>query len=363
MNTSCLIFRYLTFLFLLTILVFTGCSHTSEMFKADKIDRQAVDYEVIYYIHADSDYLYHDSAGNPVRDNQHIQDEAIELAEKASSGEYFIFIQNPERKILGLFPRKSSRLYHYKNGELESLIKFRHSDKREDFLTTETDLYHLYRSNTPEGVNQKYILYYGHEIPNGYGEKYHSTLPKIEVNTGSFVAGVQRFLITDDQQFDLMVLSTCNNGSPVMVSKVLPFTRVLLASPQNLHLSHIESESLGLLESNPGITPYEIAHNMANQAFTRLQSEVQTAITLTLYNFKILREYMDELQTFATSYYTLNKLNQYSDNIDCNINPGFDEQLFSKGLYSRYRPARFGRSSNYITHSGWGCKPPNDEKK
>jgi len=53
---------------------------------------------------------------------------------------------------------------------------------------------------------------------------------------------------------------------------------LLLASPMNLHLSHIDSEGLSLLESRPGISPVQLADSMAAQTCRRLEQEVQTPL-------------------------------------------------------------------------------------
>jgi len=338
--------------------VLSGCSHTSELIREDAVDETVnVDYSVVYYIHADSDYLFHDAAGEPVQGNKNVLDDAFDVAENAESGEVFIFYQRPERRFLGLFPRRGSRLYHYVNGELTSRVDFRHSDKSEEFLATEARLYNQYRTHSGEENRRNYFLYFGHEIPDDEGKKYHRTLPDIAVNTGSFSAGIQKFLGSDEQRFNLVVLSTCNNGTPVMAGYLLPFTDVLLASPQNLHLSHIDSESLGLLESEPGISSIQLAHSMAEQTFGRLKSEIHTAITLAVYDFEIVQEHKNELHTFAEAYDSLGSLRHFSDNVDCWNVPFFNEELFERGVDTWYKPARFGRQSGTTTHSGWGCKP------
>jgi hypothetical protein len=338
--------------------ILPGCSHTSELFREDGTDHTAdVDYSVIYYIHADSDYLFHDIAGNPVQGNIKVLDDALTVAEEAEFGEVFIFYQRPERKILGLFPRRSSRLYHYKKGKLASRVNYRHSEKSEDFFTTEARLHTHYQTHSGIEYRQNYFLYFGHEIPDDEGKKYHRTNPDITVNTVSFSGGLQKFLSSDEQRFNLVVLSTCNNGTPVMADHLLPFTDVLLASPQNLHLSHIDSKSLDLLESEPGIPSIQLANTMADQTYGRLASETETAITLTVYDFEIIQEYKNELHVFFTSYNSSGSRQHFSDNIDCREVSVFNEELFGRGLNTWYKPARFGRQSGINTHSGWGCKP------
>jgi hypothetical protein len=362
MLISSSISKILIWLFLIIVFIISGCSHTSELYREESPDlKEPVDYSIIYYIHADSDYLYHDATGTPVRGNSKVLDTAISVAEEAKSGEVFIFYQPAENRFLGLFPRKSSRFYHYINGELTSHIKYRHSDKSENFLTTEALLYNQYRTSSDEKNRRNYFLYYGHEIPDNDGIKYHQTLPEIEVNTGAFSKGIQKFLAIDELRFDLVVLSTCNNGTPVMVQNLMPFSDILLASPKNLHLSHINSESMYLLEDDPEISSLELADSIADQTYHRLESEILTSITITLYNFKMMREQINEIHAFSTSYNRLEDKQYFSDNIDCNQFEFFDNGVFKKGLKTWYKPARFGKRPNTSSHSGWGCKPIIDQ--
>ncbi|MGM0547524.1 MAG: hypothetical protein ACQEST_12475 [Bacteroidota bacterium] len=336
---------------------FTACSSTSEMVKNDVADHSA-EYTVVYYIHADAGYLYHDPDGQPVRANSQVFETALEVAKKAYSGEVFIFYQRPEKKFLGLFPRKRNQFYHYTNGQKTTQVKYRHSDKKEPFLTTEAQLYKKYRNQTAVKDHQHYFLYFGHEIPNDEGKNYHHTLPNIKVNTASFADGIQQFSVTNNQIFDLVMLSTCNNGTPAMASHLLPFTDHLLASPQNLHLSHIDTEQLALLEQNPGISSRQIAHSLADDTFQRLEEQIQTPITLAAYDFESMRGYIKELKNRIISYKDTTPINPYHQNIDCGQFSFFDAEKYTQGIETWYRPAKFGRraaASNI--HSGWGCRP------
>lgn len=338
--------------------VLSGCSHTSELSMDDTMDQnESVAYSVVYYIHADADYLYHDSDGEPVRDNQQVLDAALKVAEEAESGEVFIFYKQPEKKFLGLFPRKSSRFYHYKNGTKASHLKYRHSESNEELFATEAQLYEQYRVYSGEENHRNFFLYFGHEIPDDEGNKYHRSLPDIAVNTETFSSGIQKFASIADQPYDLVVLSTCNNGTPEMATHLMPYSDILLASPQNLHLSHIDSQELALLERNPEISSFELADSMANQTYQRLKKEIQTAITLSIYDLDVVKEYQNELQTFAAQYDTLDQKQSFSDNVDCNHASFFDEDTFGEGVKTWYKSAKFGTKSSSTSHSGWGCAP------
>jgi hypothetical protein len=338
-------------------LIFAGCSHTAELTgKYMPEDVGNVSYSVIYYIHADSDYLYHDSAGKPVRENSEVLATAINVGEESLSGEVFIYHQMPERKRLGLFPRRSSRFFHYRNGQLINHVKYRHPDKKESFLATEADFMKRYRVQNLDDNHQNYFLYFGHEIPSENGGGYHRTLPGIEVNTISFAKGIQNLLLSDADRFSLVVLSTCNNGTPAMANHLMPFTDALLASPQNLHLSHIDSGSMDLLEKEPGISPLQLGRIMAEKTYHRLEEAVHTTITLALYDFKDLQAYIHTLASLTEVNNTTDRPVQFQDNTDCAEMYHFESGAYQQGVETWYRPARFGRQPARGTHSGWGCK-------
>ena len=340
------------------IIILSGCSQSTELIRQDPPStNNDVNYSIIYYIHADSDYLYHKSNGVAVKNNSKVLDTAFKVAETANAGEVFIFYQRSERKFLGIFPRKSSRLYHYQNGRQINRIKYRHSDKNEPFLTTESDLLNQLRHPALSKANQNYFLFFGHEIPLETDQVYHQSLPGIDVNVESFAQGIQRFLLNENDRFSLVVLSTCNNGTPQMAELLMPFTDSMLASPQNLHLSHIDTDKLALLENAPDISTVELSHLIAEQTFQRLAATVRTTITLTYYNFEDVQSYIDSLTSLILTKNSSMPTVQFQDNVDCS--PLFfpNSALFGEGTATWHKPAQFGRQTGESTHSGWGCKP------
>jgi hypothetical protein len=138
--------------------------------------------------------------------------------------------------------------------------------------------------------HQNYFLYFGHEIPSENGTGYHLSIPGIDVNTVSFANGIQNFLFADEDRFDLVVLSTCNNGTPAMAELLVPFTKAMLGS-------------------------FTAATNVSDRSL------------------------------------------QFKDNVDCVELLLLDPESYSKGVVTWYKPSRFGRPSDQLIHSGWGCKP------
>lgn len=339
-----------------SLLLIIGCSHTSRIYSdrsAETISQPR--YSAIYYIHADNDYLYHQSDGSPVRANEHILESAIDVAEQAISGEVFIFHQKSQRKWLRIFPRNNNEFYYYKNGKLQQFTKYRYTSTDVAFMARESSLIQEVRFTRIDEAIQSYFFYFGHEIPHELNSNYHRSTGSLPVSTESFAKGVRNFT-SNGQPFDLIVLSTCNNATATMANQLIQSTKFMLASPQNLHLSHIDTNAMRLLESTPTTTPHTLALEIASRTFDRLSTEVFTAITLSVIDMDQIKDYISELD----GYIKLNRSNSISnyrkDNVDCKEFDFFRMAKYSEGVTTFFRPAQFGRSANATTHSGWGCR-------
>lgn len=314
-----------------------------------------IDYTVITYIHGDSDYLFHDKSGQSVKADDNALLKVQNSAQKAENGEYFIFHKKKKKKFLGIFPRRNSQLFHYRNSELVSLISYRSESKNEPFLKTEFKIFRDLKPQQPSAAKKTIFLFFGHEIPLFPGDTYHRSLPGIDVHTESFADGIQKF-IPEGDQFDLVAFSTCNNGSPAMIHQLQNVSDFLLASPQNLHLSHLDTEQLSLLETEPGITSGQLAGAIAENTFNRLTETVQTAVTLSVYDVENVKSYINKLHVQTDNFIDQENPNLYRDNIDCSKLPFFDSKRFKSGVTTLFRPAAFGRDAGDSEHSGWGCK-------
>lgn len=140
-----------------------------------------------------------------------------------------------------------------------------------------------------------------------------------------------------------------------MAHLLQPFTNVMLASPQNLHLSHMDSDKLSLLETNPNILGLDLAHSMAESTFNRLTSFLQTTVTLTVYDLQKSENYLTELYSKYESYLSsITSKTTNDDNIDCKELSLFGSLSDSTVVKNWYRPSPFERRAD--SHSGWGCK-------
>lgn len=344
---------YYLFLGLWFVMVL-GCSVQEKAVGPTDQSADDIDYSIIYLLHADADYLYHSGDGKPLEADEETLKKAQAVAEKASRGEVFIFHQRPEQKILWLFPKKDRHLYHYKNGELISKVSYSPEDGRT--FATESKFYEAHSMAADSDKSLKRILlFYGHEISMRNQSGYHRSRPEIHLGSHPFAKGIAQFNGSDSKLLDMVVLSTCNNGTPDMVNHLRDETEYVLASPQNLHLSHVDSDSLSVLERNAQISTADLGGKMADQTFDRLSKSIRTEITLALYNMDEVRNYVPDLsRRIAERWPEREQRPAMNDNTDC-TNILSDEKLDTTGVTVWFKPPAFGRRATDKSHSGWGC--------
>jgi hypothetical protein len=340
MRLLCILVSTLGFLFL-------GCSSSSNMTDSsvESISKNS-DYSLIYMIHGDANYLYHDNGEDYNADEQALQD-ALEIARKATSGEVFVFHQKPERKILGLFPKKDRVVYHFVNGYLLNKQKYSPADGG---FTTEAELYNFL--STADG-DRSFFFYFGHEIPTFSTQSYHSSQSNKAFNTDIFSDHLSLF----NTYFDLIALSTCNNGNAKMMAALSDKADFVIASPQNLHLSYLSLSKLELLENDPELETSLLADSLAKDSYDKLTSTLQTMVTVGVYDLSKINDYSSELAENYSDYLEdVSAKPRFTDNIDCAKIPLLSSTINSSGVTLYYKSSAFGRKTNQKTHSGWGCK-------
>ncbi len=348
--------KILTYLLILSAVFFYGCSSTTQLTEqASPEPSPGTDYTLIFYIHGDSDYLYHEKDGSRAEADEQALKKAIDIAKQAESGEVFIYHKKPAKRFLWMIPRRSSNLHHYRNSEKVQTIRYRISSD-EPFLKAEADMFRHLHTDEAIRDQKQYFFYFGHEIPAGSMRGYHQSRADVAVDTEIFANGTAAFLNSKESRFNLMVLSTCSNGSPEMVNGLAGTTDYLIASPQNLHLSHMDISSLSLLEQDYGLADQDLAFAIADETFERLSASVQTAVTLSVYDMDSVAEYIDRLYKETSEYEEAEKPDPFRDNIDCGDLSFFDSERFTSGIKTYFLAPRFGRRSSATDHSGWGCK-------
>jgi hypothetical protein len=220
----------------------------------------------------------------------------------------------------------------------------------------------LYRRFHAEGKHEqvRVLLYCGHEIPEFGGAGYDASYPDRPFTVHDFAAGVQGFT-RDDPRFTLMVLSTCFGGTPRTVAALGPFARYIVASPENLHLSYLDLRPLERLDLGFGDGDVAaFAGRFARQSFERLTADIQTAVSVGVYDVDRVMEYVNAVQPEYDRMLDRWKENPQGamarlEHCDCGDLPAYPLPTMHMGVDVLYRPARFGRLKDKVIHSGWEC--------
>ena len=318
----------------------------------------AAAYSIVCVIHGDGDYRYHDTSGNEYKADEEALAGAKRIAQRNPRAEVFIFHQRPKRHFLFVFPRRDGEFYYYRNGRLISNELY-WRDQQQSRFDPEAGLYRRSRGDNPrEQVSM--FLYFGHEIPEVGGAGYDASYPDRQFTVHDLVRGLSGFK-PDSSRFDLMVLSTCFSGTPYTIGVLGSFARTIIASPDNLHLSYFDLHSLERLDLSlrDGDVP-GLAKRFAQRAFDRLASDIQTAVSVAVYDVDRVQEFLRSVQRiYDHTLTTLKGETQASgatiERCDCADLPAYVLPTMDDGVEVFYRPARFGRSKHKQDHSGWEC--------
>jgi hypothetical protein len=317
-------------------------------------------YSIVCIIHGDGDYLYHDTSGNEFKADEVALAGVKRVAEQNPNAEVFIFHQKPTRHFLLLFPQHDGEFYYYKNGRLiANELYWR--EREQSQINPEIELYRRFHSeNLSRMINM--FIYLGHEIPEFGGTGYDESYADRSFSIPDLASELKDFM-PDSSRFDLVILSTCFGGTPYTIRTLGVYTRTIIASPDNLHLSYFNLSSLEHLDNNlkdrNDVLPY--AKRFAQNAFDRLTSDVQTAVSVVVYDVDRTQEYLNSVHSiYDTTLAELKNEAQTSlplaEHCDCAELPDYVTPTMNEGVSVFYRPARFGRSKNKQSHSGWECR-------
>jgi hypothetical protein len=312
-------------------------------------------YSIVCVIHGDGDYLYHDTSGNEYKADQEALTGAKKIAQLNPHAEVFIFHQRPKRYFLFFFPLRDGEFYYYRNGQLiANELYWR--DQEQSYLDSEVRLYRRFHTDTKTSV----FLYCGHEIPEFGGMGYDASYPDRMFNVNDLAEGLKNFT-NDSARIDLMILSTCYGGTPYTIGTLGSFTRTIIASPDNLHLSYFDLHPLERLDLSlqDGDVP-AFAQRFARQSFDRLTRDIETAVSVAVYDVERIQKFLHSVQkVYNDRLISLEGETQTFlatlGHCDCADLPTYLMSNMSDGVNVFYRPASFGRLKYKKNHSGWEC--------
>jgi hypothetical protein len=308
------------------------------------------DRSLIFVVHGDGEYVYRDPGGQTVNADEITVQRAKELGRSLPDVEVLIFHEQPRRYSLLFFPRSDGHFYHYRGGKLVQSDRYRRSGDRR--LNAIADRVNRFAHTDADRM----LFYFGHEIPEVGGAEYDASYPTRTFTVDDFAAFVAS--ITQDRSFDLLALSTCHGGTPYTVASLAPYSRYVVASPDNLHLSYLPLEPIAHAPpAEDSAAFHRFLQDYLNSTFDRLTEAVHTTVSLALYDTDAVAPYLREItpghqQRLASAADRRMATLEYFDCAD-------DERYIASGMKDGvtllYRPARFGRGQFVEVHSGWMC--------
>jgi len=312
-------------------------------------------YSIVCITHGDGGYLYHDPRGKAYRADEETLAKAKIVAERNPQAEVFIFHERRRRHLLLFFPRRDGKFYYYRNGRLLAEESY-WRDQGQSRFDPEVEIYHRFRAEERPGLIRLF-LYFGHEIPEFGGAGYDASYSHRTFTVDDLADGLKR-ITGDSTKFDLMVLSTCFNGTPHTIATLAPYGRYIIASPDNLHLSYFDLGPFEQLDvSLPAGDVSAFAKTFAQHAFDRLTEDIQTAVTVAVYDVDRVQGFLHSVDSvYDRALATLKGLTPaFIEHCDCAEDPAYILPGISEGVDVFYRPPRFGRWKHKQSHSGWEC--------
>lgn len=310
---------------------------------------------LVFIIHGDGDYSYHDALGVEHEADEVVLAQAQSIAERSPLAEVFLFHEIERRHVLFLFPRRDGRAYYYRNGRLLARQSY-WRDQGDSRFEPEVRFYERFAgARSPDAV--RLFFYSGHELPEFDGAGYDASYSKRRVTIGDLAEGVRDFA-GESGRFDLLTLATCFGGTPHTIGALAPYARTIIASPDNLHLSFFDLEPLAELDVGTGDGELDaFASRFAHNAFERLTSDVQTTVSVVVYDTRKVSGYLDSVRgAYDRALAAASGMSSDSlEHCDCADDSTYSFPGMSDGLTVLYRAPRFGRMKQKRNHSGWEC--------
>ena len=312
-------------------------------------------HSMVCIIHGDGGYLYHDTRGKAHRADEEALARMKTVAERNTQAEVFIFHERRRRNLLFLFPRRDGTFYYYRHGRLLAEEAY-WRDQGQSRFDSEMEIYDRFRGEeSPDLV--RLFLYFGHEIPEFDGAGYDASYKHRTFTVNDLAGGLKR-ITRDSTKVDLVVLSACFSGTPRTIGAIAPYARYVIASPDNLHLSYFDLRPLERLDTDLRERDVSgFANTFAHHAFDRLTEDIQTAVTVAVYDVDRVQGFLHSVDsTYDYALTTLKGKTPASvEHCDCADDPAYALPGMKEGTEVLYRPSRFGRLKHKESHSGWEC--------
>jgi hypothetical protein len=312
----------------------------------------------VFVINGDGDYVYHDTSGNAYAADEKALEGAKRIAERNPLAEVFIFHRMAEDHFLFFFPLPDAEFFCYRNGRLVAHESYRRDRSRSPFAP-ELEMYRRLSAGNRHPASRVFV-YCGHEISEMRGREDDGSDPGGTYTVHDLAEGLKGFA-GDSARFDIAVLSTCYGGTPFTIDALGESARYIVASPDNLHLSYFDMHPLERLDVGlrDGDVP-AFARRFARRSFDRLTGEVETAVSVAVYDADSVRGYIRSVRaSYGSALTALGSEGDLSagraERCDCADVPAYVLPSMHEGVEVFFRAAHFGRGRLKTVHSGWEC--------
>ncbi len=340
---------------------------------ADRTVHEPIERRIVYLIHGDADYLFHDADGHSLQADEEMFKQAVAVAVSAPRSEVFIFHQRPV--TTRMFRRAPGGTFlHYRYGVLLTRRNYSLGAGTGAFSAEAA----LYQSNVDDFEQPRRVFaYFGHEIPLQAYTRYSASHPDQDFSVARFADGLSQWTLPSDgatKPFDLVVLSTCNGGNPPLLNALLSRADFVVASPADLHLSYLDTRALAdstPVEASAGADTAirALANRIATRSFESLSEKTATEITVAVYDLEKARPFLTGL-TAAVPRSPTDSGSTDSARIpprpptpptakirwrDCEQTTAFNPELAGVGVRLWFRAPRFGPRRDVTARSAWEC--------
>ncbi|HEX5131939.1 MAG TPA: hypothetical protein VFX92_05575 [Candidatus Krumholzibacteria bacterium] len=330
-----------------------GCGTTPPV-REGAVDESPA-YTMVFVIHGDGNYHYHDDDGNDHAADRETVAKALAIARDSPRAEVMIFHESERRHVLFFIPRHDGRAYHYRNGRLIAESSYWRDQGVAPF-DPEVRLYHAFSAGRP-APPLRLFLYFGHELPELGERGYDVSYPERTVTIDDLADGMEA-MAGDSTRFDLVILGTCYGGTPRSIGAIASCARYVVASPDNLHLSYFDLEPLRSLDdvARRGDVA-SFADHFARNAFMKLSDGVQTGVSVAVYDIDLVHPFVQSVTgTYNEALLaTGSRADPPRERCDCAEDARYRLPGIDAGVTMYYRSPRFGRQRTNQEHSGWEC--------
>ena len=312
----------------------------------------AIQYSFIFQIHEDASYDFHTKEGIKKFGYIEAYKQAKSLALACTACEVFIFREMQKNVFYSgkveyfLSGKRKSRLYH----------KREHGEKDLEFFQKNS-----LKLKQKEQKIKTFFTYFGHSVPEKITEGYSHSLPHLTFGITHLENRLKKLGAGGNSGylFDGIILSSCHNGTPFVLNRLVPFARYVIASPENLHLSYLDISPFLEIEKQKETSTLKLFKKIVDKSMeTFEQRAIKTFTVLSLYQIQKIKETLAEVSLLYEKNLTesTHLFSNYTDCQEVTEISSFIERM-SNYIYTKSNNPFF-LTKTTKAHSGLSCLRP-----